>query len=148
MCNEPLTCTFPRGREELINRVQPLTHLRVLWGERSCTGKHLTTGCLSENRKMKPALQHLLVFMVKIFPLWLTVSSHGESPTAVWRRDAYDWLGQHQGLRAGEAEGVSGLRQLAGAAGCVHRWWEGCQAWSSAEVVLRESRTTRPGMSS
>ena len=104
-------------------------------------GKHLTTGRLSENRKMKPALQHLLVFMVKIFPLWLTVSSHGESPTAVWRRDAYDWLGQHQGLRAGEAEGVSVLPQLAGAAGCVHRWWEGCHAWSSAEVVLRESRT-------
>lgn len=56
-------------------------------------GKCLTTGCLSENRKMKPALQHLLVFIVKIFPLWLTVSSHGESPTAGWGRDAYDWLG-------------------------------------------------------
>lgn len=58
--DEPLTRTFPRGREELINRVQPLTHLWVLRGETSCMGKHLTTGCLSENRKMKPALQHLL----------------------------------------------------------------------------------------
>lgn len=73
---------------------------------------------------MKPALQHLLVFIVKIFPLWLTVSSHGESPTAVWGRDAYDWLGQHQSLWAREAEGVSGLPQLAGDAVCVHRWWE------------------------